>query len=99
MTISPWILLLLSVPVLLLGEFLVRRVKLLSRFNIPVPVAGGLVIALLILGINIAFHKHVEFSTKVNDRWWTWLVTPEAEWNVDPAKDPFKGVQVPFLVA
>jgi ESS family glutamate:Na+ symporter len=99
MTISPWILLLLAVPVLLLGEFLVRHVKILSRFNIPVPVAGGLVVALIFLGCNLAFTNKIQFETKVTERWWTWIVTPEAQWSADPAKDKPQAVQLPFLVA
>ncbi|MDB6124782.1 MAG: Sodium/glutamate symporter [Pedosphaera sp.] len=94
MTISPWILLLLSVPVILLGEFLVRRIKTLSYFNIPVPVVGGLVVALIVLLINIFGHDQVQFLTSVKERWWTWLVTPEIEWFNGPSKE----VQLPFLV-
>lgn len=38
MTVSPWIAVALALPVLLCGEALVRRVRLLNRFNIPAPV-------------------------------------------------------------
>lgn len=94
MTLPPWTLLLLAVPVILLGELLVRRIKFLSYFNIPVPVAGGLIIALVVLAANLFGHVQVQFATKVDARWWTWLVTPEVEW----AAGPFKEVQLPFLV-
>jgi glutamate:Na+ symporter, ESS family len=96
--IPAWALLVLAVPVILLGEFLVRRVRFLSQFNFPVPVVGGLVVALSLLGINIWAHacgkESFQFVSKVNERWWTWLVTPENEWR----KAPLIELQLPFLV-
>jgi ESS family glutamate:Na+ symporter len=95
MTLSPWISVLLAVPVLLLGEWMVRRVSFLTRFNIPAPVVGGLLVSLVILAGNLSGLWPAQFDTKVSSRWWTWLVTIEPEW----AKAPAKGVNVPFLVA
>jgi len=40
MSLSPWLLLLAAIPVLLLGEALVRHVPLLVRVDMPVPVVG-----------------------------------------------------------
>jgi len=94
MTISPWLLLLLAVPVLLLGEFLAKNVKVLSRFHIPSPVVGGLFVSLLILIVNLA-GVAVQFNANVTAPWWTWLVTIEPEWLERPAR----GVHVPFLIA
>jgi len=37
MTISPWWLLASAVPCFLLGEFLVRRVRWLAKFDVPAP--------------------------------------------------------------
>src|SRR6478609_1242043 len=48
MTLSAWFTVALAIPVLLLGEFLVRKFKFLGRFNIPAPVVGGLLIFLAI---------------------------------------------------
>ena len=99
MTISPWLLLALAIPVLLLGETLVRRVWLFSRYNIPAPVVGGLIVATLVwignLLIGADASKSVEFSSSVTTKWWTWLVTPEADWL---GKTPSTDVYRPFLV-
>jgi glutamate:Na+ symporter, ESS family len=95
MTLSPWLPLLLAVPVLLLGEWLVRRISFLHRFNIPAPVVGGLLISLLVLLANIAGPGGIKFTTNVTDPWWTWLVTIEPEW----VKHPAKSVSFPMMAA
>ncbi len=94
MTVSAWYLLALSIPVLWLGEALVKRIKILSRFNIPAPVASGLLISLLVLAANLS-GVTFNFSTKVDAKWWTWLVSTEIDW----AKSPLVNVHQPFLVA
>ncbi|MCX7826412.1 MAG: sodium:glutamate symporter, partial [Verrucomicrobiae bacterium] len=93
MILSAWILVLLAIPVLLAGEWLVRRVAVLSRFNIPAPVVGGLLVSVVVLLANLS-GAHIEFGQQVAARWWTWLVTIEPEWLHAPAK----GVNLPFLV-
>lgn len=95
MTLSAWIAVVLAVPVLLLGEFLVRRVRVLARFNIPAPVVGGLLISGLVLAGNVTNVWPVQLDSKIAARWWTWLVTIEPEW----AKAPAKNANLPFLVA
>lgn len=95
LSFSPWCLLLLAVPVLLVGEAVVRRAPWLSRFNIPVPVVGGLLFSALLLAVNLSGWATVTFATKVNVGWWTWLVTPETEWFARPAKN----LNLPLLVA
>src|SRR5688500_4274160 len=95
MTIPAWLAVALAIPVLLLGEVLVRRIPLLARFNIPAPVAGGLLIALLVLGGNLTGWFGARFETGVTARWWTWLVTIEPDW----IKAPSRNVNQPFLVA
>lgn len=94
MTLSPWLTVLLAVPVLLLGERLVGAVGWLRRFNIPAPVVGGLLVSLLVLVGNLTGLWPVAFAAKVEARWWTWLVTPEHLWLAAPAKN----VNLPFLV-
>ena len=94
-SLSPWLILILAIPVLLLGEFLVRRIGILARFNIPVPVVGGLVISLLVLTINISGMGTIELQTSVATRWWTWLVTTAEEWSLGASVS----VNRPFLVA
>ncbi len=95
MSVAAWLTLALSVPVLLLGEFLVRRVRLLERFSIPAPVAGGLVVALLLLLVRWVCGTEVRMETGVSARGWTWLVCAGAEWRAAPVKN----VSQPFLVA
>jgi ESS family glutamate:Na+ symporter len=93
--VSPWLTLLLAVPVLLAGEWLVRHVSVLKKFNIPAPVVGGLIVSFLVLAGNLTGLWPAEFGSKVTARWWTWLVTIEPEWLAAPAKP----VNQPFLVA
>ena len=95
LTLSPWFLLLFAVPVLWLGEGVVRRVPVLSRFNLPVPVVGGLLFSALLLGVNASGLAGVTFATKVSAAWWTWLVTTEVEW----VARPLKNLNLPLLVA
>ncbi|MSS72424.1 MAG: sodium/glutamate symporter [Candidatus Latescibacteria bacterium] len=94
-TVNPWWVLALACPVLLLGEFLVRRIRWLARFNIPVSVAGGLTVALFVLAVNLSGVARVALQTDVSARWWTWLVTSGAEWT----RTPSAPVNRPFLVA
>lgn len=95
MTITAWFAVALAIPVLLLGELLVRRIPLLARFNLPSPVVGGLLVSLLVLGGNLTGWFVAKFDTGVTAQWWTWLVTTEPEW----IKAPSKNVNLPFLVA
>lgn len=94
LTLSPWWLLALAVPVLLAGEFTLKRVPVLGRYNIPVPVIGGLLASLVILLLRATGLLELSFATKVSAGWWTWLVTPEIEW-IDR---PEKGVNLPLLL-
>ena len=94
LTLAPWWLLALALPVLLLGEAALKRIPFLGRYNIPVPVVGGLVVSLVILGLRLSGLVEIKFDTRVVAAWWTWLVTPEIEWIERPAK----GVNLPFLL-
>ncbi len=95
MILSAWLSVVLAIPVLLLGEFLVRRIQGLSRFNIPAPVVGGLLLSLLVLGGNVSSLFAAKFQTSVSAQWWTWIVTTEPDWFQAPSKN----VNLPFLVA
>lgn len=95
MVFSAWLAVLLAVPVLLTGEWLVKKIWWLDRFNIPAPVAGGLTVALAVLAVNLFGGSGVSFRTDVTDMWWTWLVSTEPEWMQAPPKN----VNMPFLVA
>ncbi|MEW6303702.1 MAG: sodium/glutamate symporter [Verrucomicrobiota bacterium] len=95
LNLPPFLLVALAIPVLLLGEWLVRRVWLLSRFNIPSPVAGGLLVALVLLLLELAGIVQGRFTTKTDAWWWTWIVTAETEWSGAPSKP----AHLPFMVA
>lgn len=94
MTLSAWTLLLIAVPALLVGEWLHRRLAFLPRFNIPVPVVGGLAVASLVWLLNATGAASFAFATKVSTPAWTWIVTPDHEWLARPAKS----FNLPLLV-
>ena len=48
---------------LLLGRFLTSKVPLLNRFTIPSPVAGGLLVAFVLLILKNTFDYNVKFDT------------------------------------
>lgn len=95
MALSPWITLVGTLPVLLCGEYLARRVRILARFNIPAPVVGGLLICLGVLISNlVAGESALIFLRSVDAPWWTWAVLPEPQWYEGKSID----VGRPFLV-
>lgn len=57
--------LILATLVLLLGRFLVKRIKFLSDFNIPEPVAGGLVAAVLVYLLNLTMGWTFNFQKEL----------------------------------
>ncbi|MES2128217.1 MAG: sodium/glutamate symporter [Pseudomonadota bacterium] len=95
MSISPWFLLALSIPILLAGEGVLRRAPLLARLNIPVPVVGGLLFSALVLILKLTGVADLAIGTRVNALWWTWLVTPDTQWLAAPTKN----LNLPLLVA
>ncbi|WP_201592754.1 sodium/glutamate symporter [Psychrobacter sp. Pi2-51] len=68
-TLNGYYTLILATLVLLLGRFLVKRVKFLEDFNIPEPVAGGLVAAIIVYILNMVwgysfnFHQGLQTAT------------------------------------
>ncbi len=68
-TLNGYYTLILATLVLLLGRFLVKKIKFLEDFNIPEPVAGGLVAAIIIYSLNIIwgytfnFHQGLQTAT------------------------------------
>ena len=95
MIIPAWATVALSVPVLVSGDRMIRRVRLLDRFNIPAPVAGGLLVALLLAVGHVSGWWSVTLASSSDARWWTWLVTAEPAWFAGPSRP----VHTPFLVA
>ena len=68
-TLNGYYTLIVAPLVLLLGRFLVKRIKFLEDFNIPEPVAGGLVAAIAVYMLNIVwgysfnFHQGLQTAT------------------------------------
>lgn len=85
MTLCAWWLLAAAIPVLLLGQGLLILFKPLARFDLPVPVVGGMVVAAAILALNVSGKAHLAVATAVTNRAWTWLITPEIQWVHSPA--------------
>lgn len=52
--------------VLLLGQLLVTRVPWLAAYTIPEPVAGGLMVALMLLGLRSTFTFEVRFDSSLS---------------------------------
>lgn len=94
-TISAWWLLLAAVPMLLSGEWLIRRIKLLSMLDLPAPIIGGIIVALAVLILNITLDRPLTLHTKVAEKIWSWLVMPEPEW----IKNPSLPIFLPFSTA
>lgn len=66
-TLNSFYTLILATLVLLLGRFLVKRIKFLSDFNIPEPVAGGLLAAIIIFTLNALFGYTFTFQKALQD--------------------------------
>ena len=52
--VSPWWCLAAAIPVLLLGEWLVKKIPALAKVSIPAAVVGGMLIALALLGVKLS---------------------------------------------
>ncbi len=64
-TFSAYYTLILAVLVLLLGKFLVHRIRFLRDFNIPEPVAGGLVVAAVIYVLHATLDWSFGFESSL----------------------------------
>jgi glutamate:Na+ symporter, ESS family len=93
-SISAFSILLLAVPVLLLGEVIVRRLRWLRQVNIPGPVAGGLLVATLILVLNLTEWGSIQLDSRTTAPAWAWFVTPEMTW----VQHPPVTVMLPLMV-
>ncbi|GAA0308908.1 sodium/glutamate symporter [Psychrobacter aestuarii] len=60
-TLNGYYTLILATLVLLLGRFLIKNVKFLENFNIPEPVAGGLVAAIVVYALNFFWGYSFDF--------------------------------------
>lgn len=64
-TVNGYYTLILATIVLLVGRFLVKRIKFLEDFSIPEPVAGGLLAAMVVTGLNLFFGYKFNFQTQL----------------------------------
>ena len=64
-TLHAYYTLVAAVLVLLLGRWLVLKIDVLRRYNIPEPVVGGLVAALVAWGLHSAFGLSAQFSQEL----------------------------------
>ena len=56
-----------SVLVLAVGNFLTKKISMLSRFNIPVAVTGGLLCSILITVLYIGWGFRVDFDLELRN--------------------------------
>ena len=60
-TFNAYYTLISAVMVLLIGQALVKKVRFLKDFNIPEPVAGGIVAAMVLYGVHYALGYSINF--------------------------------------
>ena len=61
-TLNGYYTLIFATLVLLLGRFLVKKIRFLENFNIPEPVAGGLVAAAIVYALNLIWGYSFNFN-------------------------------------
>jgi len=94
LTLGPFTLLGLAIPVILLGEVLARRIGWLGRSNIPAPIMGGLLVALALLLIDELRPGAVVLQGSTALPVWLWPILPQ--WSM-AAPNPVD-VERPFLI-
>lgn len=77
LTIGPFALLLLALPVLLLGEAAIRRLPRLARLNIPAPILSGLVVAVALLACAEWLPGRIALQGSTANAAWLWSVLPQ----------------------
>ena len=66
-TINSYYTLIIATIVLLFGRYLVRKYRFLQDFNIPEPVAGGLVAAVIIYALYLFNHVSFAFDKSLRE--------------------------------
>ena len=67
MELDPRQTIIIAILVLYLGKYLTRKIAFLREYNIPEPVSGGLIAAILIAIIYSAFNLEVQFALDLRD--------------------------------
>ncbi len=76
LSIGPFALLALAIPVLLLGEFIFHRVGWLHRANVPAPIIGGLLVAVVLVVLARFAPGLVTLQGSTANAVWLWPVLP-----------------------
>lgn len=92
--ISPFVLLLIAIPVLLFGEQLTQRIAWLRRSNIPAPIAGGLLAALAVLLLAEFAPGWLQIQGKTTNAFWLWATLPQWSFGVPRPTD----IERPLLI-
>ena len=66
-TVDPYYTLIIATVVLLVGRALVNKIKFLQNFNIPEPVAGGLLAAIIIYVLHVSTGMSFAFDKGLQD--------------------------------
>lgn len=93
-SIGPFALLVLALPVLLAGEWLTRNVSWLLRSNVPPPITGGLFVAVLLLLAAEFAPGLVALNGNTANPVWLWPVLPQ--WGLAAPRPT--DVERPFLI-
>jgi glutamate:Na+ symporter, ESS family len=81
LTIGPFALLFLAIPVLLFGEMLARHVGWIRRSNIPPAIIGGLLAALVLFALAEFAPGRVTLQGSTGNAAWLWPVLPQLDFS------------------
>jgi ESS family glutamate:Na+ symporter len=93
-SVGPFTLLLLALPIVLFGEVLTARVGWLRRSNVPAPIVGGLMVALALLFFGETVPGAVALQGHTANPFWLWSVLPQWNFAAPRATD----VERPLLI-
>ena len=94
LTVGPFALLGLAIPIVMLGEILARRVPALRRSNVPPAILGGLLVALALLACAQWLPGRVTLQGNTANPFWLWPVLPQWDLSLPRATD----VERPLLI-